>query len=92
MLAFDIQALDEDIKEVAEYAETMSAQDVDEMIDHILVEVNLFVSYHDQKMTDTHVNSTEMTPSVSLCVQDPVPVLNDFTELPSPRSRKCQVV
>jgi hypothetical protein len=41
VLAFNIQALGEDIIEVAEYAKTMSAGDVDEMIDYILVEVNL---------------------------------------------------
>jgi hypothetical protein len=92
VLAFDIQALDEDIKEVAEYAKTMSAEDVDEMIDHILAEVNLSVSYHDRTMTDAPVNSTAMTPSVSLCVQEPMPVLNDFTELPSSCSRNLQAV
>ena len=46
-MAFNIQALDEDIKEVAEYAKNMSAEDVDEMIDHILAEVSLSVSHHD---------------------------------------------
>ena len=44
MLAFDIPALGEDIEEVAEYARTMSAEDVDEMIDYILAEVNPSVS------------------------------------------------
>jgi hypothetical protein len=38
--------LGEDLIEVAEYAKTMSAEDVDEVIDHILAEVNLSVSYH----------------------------------------------
>jgi hypothetical protein len=46
VLASDIQGLGEDIIEAAEYAKTMSAEDVDEMIDYILVEVNLSVSYH----------------------------------------------
>ena len=46
MLAFNIQALGEDIIEVAEYAKTMSDKEVDEVIDYILVEVNLSVSYH----------------------------------------------
>jgi hypothetical protein len=41
-LAFDIQALGEDIAEVEEYAKTMSDKDVDEMIDHILAEVKLY--------------------------------------------------
>ena len=47
MLAFGIQALGEDIKEVAEYAKNMSVEDVDEVIDHILAEVSLYVSHHD---------------------------------------------
>ena len=92
MLAFNIQALDEDIREIAEYARTMSAEDVDEVIDYILAEVNLPVSYHGQTMTDAPVNSTTMTPSVSLCTQEPMPVLNDFAELPSSCSRGFQVV
>jgi hypothetical protein len=62
MLAFDIQALGEDLKEVAEYAKNMSAEDVDEMIDHILAEVNLSVSFHDRTTADAPVNSTAMTP------------------------------
>ena len=41
MLAFDIQALGEDIAEVTEYARTMSDKDVGEVIDYILAEVNL---------------------------------------------------
>jgi hypothetical protein len=87
VLAFDIQALDEDIIEVAEYARTMSAEDVNEVIDYILAEVNLSVLYHGQTMSDAPVNSTTMTPSVSLCTQEPMPVLNNFTELPSSCSR-----
>jgi hypothetical protein len=47
VLAFDLQALDEDIREVAEYAKNMSVEDVDEMIDHIVAEVNLSFSHHD---------------------------------------------
>jgi hypothetical protein len=43
VLAFNIRALDEDIIKVAEYAKNMSAEDVNEMIDHILAEVNLSV-------------------------------------------------
>jgi hypothetical protein len=46
VLAFDIQALDEDIKEVAEYAKNMTPEDVEEAIDYILAEVNLSISYH----------------------------------------------
>ena len=92
MLAFNIQALDEDLIEVAEYAKSMSAEDVDEVIDHILAEVNLSVSHHDRTMTDVPVNSTTMTPSVSLCSQEPIPVLNEFTELPSSCSRNFQAV
>jgi hypothetical protein len=83
VLAFDIQALGEDILEVAEYAKTMSAEDVDEMIDYILAEVNLYVSYHDRTTADVPLNSTATTPSVSLCIQEPMSVLNSFTELPS---------
>jgi hypothetical protein len=82
VLAFNIQALGEDIIEVAEYAKTMSAEDVDEVIDSILAEVYLFISYHNQMTADAPVNSTTMTPSVSLCIQEPMPVLNGFTELP----------
>jgi hypothetical protein len=92
VLAFNIQALDEDIKEVAEYAKNMSAEDVDEMIDHILAEVNLSVSYHDRTTADAPTNSTKMTPSVPLCVREPMPVLNNFTELPSSCSRNLQAV
>jgi hypothetical protein len=50
-LASNIQALGEDIIEAAEYAKTMSAEDVNEMIDYILAEVNLSVSHHDRTMT-----------------------------------------
>ena len=39
MLESDSQALGEDIIKAAEYARTMSAEDVNEMIDHILTEV-----------------------------------------------------
>jgi hypothetical protein len=92
MLASDIQALGEGIVEVAEYAETMAAEDVDEVIDHILAEVNFSVSYHDRTMADAPVYSTIVTPSVSLYVQESVPVLNDFTELPSSCSRNLQAV
>ena len=92
MLAFDIQALGEDIIEVAEYAKTMSAEDVDEMIDHILEEVNLSGSYCDRTTADTPANSTTMIPSASLCIQIPMQVLNHFTELPSSCSRNLQAV
>jgi hypothetical protein len=78
VLAYNIQALGEDILEVAEHAKTMSAEDVDEMIDHILAEVNLSVSYHDRTITNGSVNSTIMTLSVSLSTRKPMPVLNDF--------------
>jgi hypothetical protein len=92
VLASGLQVLDEDLIEVAEYAKTMSAEDVDEVIDHILAEVNLSVSHHDRTMTDAPVNSTTMTLSVSLCIQEPMPVLSDFTELPSSCSRNLQAV
>jgi hypothetical protein len=92
VLAFDIQALDEDIKEAAEYAKTMSAEDVDEMIDHILAEVNLSGSYCDRTTADTPVNSMAMIPSASLCIQIPMPVLNHFTELLSSCYRDLQAV
>ena len=70
MLAFDTQALDEDIIEVAEYARTMSAEDVNEVIDYILAEVNLSISYHGQT-TDAPVDSMTTTPSASLCLRNP---------------------
>ena len=92
MLAFDIQALGEDIIEVAEYARTMSAEDVDEMIDYILAEVYPSVSHHDQTTTDASVNSTTTILSVSLCTQEPMLVLNNFTELPSSCYRNIQAV
>ena len=92
MLAFDTQALGEDITEVAEYAKTMSAEDVDEVIDHILTEVNLSLLHHDRTTTDAPVNSTTTTPLVSLCNQEPMPVLSDFTELPSSCPRNLQAV
>jgi hypothetical protein len=61
VLAFDIQALGEDIIEVAEYAKIMSAEDVEEVIGYILSEVNLSDSYHDRKTADALVNSMTMT-------------------------------
>ena len=91
-MASDIQALGEDIIEIAEYARTMSTEDVNEMIDYILAEVSLSVSYHDRTMTYAPVNSTAVTPSVSLCIREPTPVLNDFTELPSSCTRNLQAV
>ena len=60
----------------------MSSDDVNEMIDYILAEVSLSVPYHDRTMTDAPTNSTTTTQSVSLCTQEPMPVLNDFAELP----------
>jgi hypothetical protein len=92
VLASGIQVLGEDLIEVAEYAKTMSTEDVDEVIDYILAEVNLSVSYHGRKMTDASGNSTTMTSSVSLCIQEPMPVLSDFAELPSSCSRNFQTV
>jgi predicted RNase H-related nuclease YkuK (DUF458 family) len=92
VLASNIEALGDDIIEAAEYAKTMSAEDVNEMIDYILAEVNLSISHHDRTMTYALVNSTTMIPSVSLCIQGPMPVLNDFTELPSSCSRHLQTV
>jgi hypothetical protein len=91
-LASDSRALGEDIIEAAEYAKSMSAEDVNEMIDYILAEVNLSVSHHDRTITYTPGNSTAMTSSVSLCIQEPMPVLNDSTELPSSCPRNLQAV
>jgi hypothetical protein len=91
-LAFDTQWHDEDIFKIAEYAKTMSAEDVDEVIDHILVEVNLSVSYRDRTIADAPVKSTAMTMSVSLYIQEPMLVLNHFTELPSSYPRNFPVV
>ena len=92
MLASDIQALGEDIIEAAEYAKTMSAEEVDEVIDHILAEVNLSVSYYDRTMADAFFNSMTRILSVSLFVQEPPPVLNDSTELPSSSYRSFQAI
>jgi hypothetical protein len=91
-LAFNIQALGEDIAEVAEYARNMPAEEVDEVVDYILAEVSLSVSYHDRMTADAPINSTRTTPSVSLYTWKPMPVLNDFTELPSSCSRSFQTV
>ena len=92
MLAFGVQALGEDLIEVAEYAKTMSNEDVDEAIAHILAEVSLSDSYYDRTTADTPVNSMAMIPSASLCIQIPMPVLNHFTELPSSCYRDLQAV
>ena len=92
MLAFGVQALGEDLVEVADYAKTMSDEDVDEVVDYILAEVNLSDTYHDQTTADAPVNSMTMTPSVSSCTQEPMPVLNNSTELPSSCSRNFQAV
>jgi hypothetical protein len=70
----------------------MSDKDVDEVIDHILTEVNLSDSYRDRTTADAPVDSTTMIPSVSLCIQVPMPVLSHFAELPSSCSRDLQVV
>ena len=51
-MAFNIQALGEDIIEVAEYAKTMTSEDVEEAIDYLLAEVNLSVSYHGSQLND----------------------------------------
>ena len=91
-MAFDTQALDEDIAEVADRAKTMSADDVDEVIDRILAEVSLYVLYHDRMMADAPINSTKMTLLVSLYTRESMPVLNGFTELPSSCSRDLQAV
>jgi hypothetical protein len=71
VLAFDIQAFGGYIIEAAEYAQTMSAEDVDEMIDYILAEVNLYVLYHNRTTANAPIDSTAMTLSVSLCIQNP---------------------
>jgi hypothetical protein len=80
-----------DLTEAAEYARTMSTEDVDEVIDHILAGVNRSVSYHNRTTTDASANSTTRTLSVSWSTWKPVPVLSDFTELPSD-SRSFQAV
>jgi hypothetical protein len=72
VLAFNIQALDEDIIEGAEYAKTMSDKDVDEVINYILAEVNLSVLCHGRTMADVPVNSTATTLLVSSCIQEPM--------------------
>ena len=91
-MAFNMQALGEDLIEVADYAKTMSDEDVDEVIDYILAEVNLSDSYHGQTTADAPDNSTTMTPSVSLYIQKTILVLSDFTELPSSCSRNLQAI
>jgi hypothetical protein len=91
VLAFDIQALGEDIIEVAEYAKTMSAEAVDEVIDHILAEVSLSVSYHDRTMADAPVNSMATTLSVSWCTQEPMPVLKISQNFPRRVLETCKL-
>jgi hypothetical protein len=68
VLESNTQILSEGIIEATEYAKTMSAEDIDRVIDHILAEVNLSVSYHDRTTADAPVNSTKMTPLVSSCI------------------------
>jgi len=80
--ATEIQALGPDIVEAAEYAKTMSAEDVDEMIDHILVEVGLFVSYCDRTTTDKSTNSMARTLLVSLSAEESVPALTISQNFP----------
>jgi hypothetical protein len=91
VLAFDIQALGEDIAEVAEHAKKMSAEDVDEVIDRILAEESLSVSYHDRTTADAPVNSTAMTPSVSSCTQEPMPVLTISQNFPRRVLETCRL-
>ena len=45
-----MQALGPDVAEAVEYSKTMSAEEVDEVIDHILAEVNVFFSQWDRTM------------------------------------------
>jgi hypothetical protein len=92
VLAFGVQALGEDLIEVAEYAKTMSNKDVDEVIDYILAEVTLSVSYHDQTMTDAYFYSITMTLLVCLCIRERMLILSDSTELPSSCSRNLQAI
>ena len=68
MLAFGIQDLGEDITEAAKRTETMSDEEVNEVIDYILEEVNPSISYRDRTTPDASINSTGMTLSVSLCI------------------------
>jgi hypothetical protein len=62
------------------------------VIDHILAEVNLSISYYDRTMADAFVNSMTRILSVSLSVQEPAPVLNNSTELPSSSYRSFQTI
>jgi hypothetical protein len=91
VLAFNIQALGEDIIEVAEYAKTMSADDVNEVIDYILAEVSLSVSYHDRTTPDASINSTGMTLLVSSCIQEPTPVLTISQNFPRRVLETCRL-
>jgi len=76
-----------------EYAKTMSAKDVDEVIDYILEEVEFSVLCYDRTMIDLSFNSTIMILLASLCIRKPIPaVLNNFTELPSSCSGSLQTV
>ena len=70
----------------------MSAKDVDEVIDHILAEVNLFVPHYDRKM-DRYIRQQHDKDPVSGFVRlVTVLVLNDPAELPSSCSRNLQAV
>jgi hypothetical protein len=50
-LASDVQALGPDIIEATKYAQAMSAEEVDDVIDHILDQVKFFIPHVD---TTTH--------------------------------------
>lgn len=51
----------------------MSAEDIEDVIDHILAEVRFFVSCYGRTMADTSANSTTKTLSVSLYTSEPAP-------------------
>lgn len=66
MLTSDIQALGPDILEATEYARTMPAEDIEEVIEYILVEVKFIVLCYDRTMIDLSFDSTKKILLVSL--------------------------
>lgn len=64
-LTFDIQALGPDLIEAAKYAQSMSAEDVDDIIDYILEEVEFFTPKSDA-ITHSPLDSMKTIPSVPL--------------------------
>jgi len=66
VLTSDIQALGPDILEATEYARTMPAEDIEEVIEYILVEVKFIVLCYDRTMIDLSFDSTKKILLVSL--------------------------